>query len=56
MIFQKSAYTIPETESWLNNHNLTAIKIHITKNITDVDYVTQLNLKMVVVRITQLKN
>ena len=56
MIFKKLIYAIPEVISWLNNHDLTAIKIHITKNITDVDYVTQLNLKMVVVRITQLKN
>ena len=32
VLFKKSTYTIPEAISWLNNHNLTAIKIDITKN------------------------
>ena len=32
VVFKKSAYTIPEAISWLNNHNITAIKIDIITN------------------------
>ena len=32
VIFKKSAYTIPQIISWLNNHNMKPIKIDITKN------------------------
>ena len=32
VIFKKSTYTIPQTISWLNNHNLKSNKIDITYN------------------------
>ena len=45
VILKKSIYTIPEAISWLNNHDLTAIKIDITTNNYRCGQISPIKLK-----------
>ena len=45
VIFKKSAYTIPDAISWLNNHHMKTIKIDITSNFYRCRQIKPLDLK-----------